>query len=135
MADNTMTTTYTVDVRHDDGVWTAEAREAPTAHTFARTLTKLDTYIREAIAAAEDLPDGVEAGMAIDYHYHGVPQVVTTAASIGVRRHQAAEALAAVNIDARQSANALTAAGYSVRDTARLLGVSPGRVSQMAEAA
>lgn len=129
-----MSTTYTIDVRRDHEQWTADVRDMPAAHTFARNLTLLDKYIREAIAVVEDLPEGAEPGLDLEYCYHGVAQAIVDADEIGRRRRHAAKELAEANQAAQEAIPVLTAAGCSVRDTAQLLGVSPGRVSQLSAA-
>lgn len=127
-----MSTTYHVVVTREGDSWLADVPQLPGVHTWARTLPKLEEYAREAIAQAEDLPVGAEAGLALEWDFRsGDPDVDTQAAMLRDRR---AELERAERDLARQTAElARSLRGrLSVRDTAAVLGVSPQRISQVA---
>jgi hypothetical protein len=124
--------TYTVTVTHEDGWWLASVDGLAGAHTEARTLGTLDTYVREVIALAADLPDEAMPDLDITHEFDRPP--LETAARIAVRRRRLEQAHARVVAEAAELARELVAAGYSTRDAAAVLGVSPGRISQVAGA-
>lgn len=61
--------TYTVLVSRDEDAWNAEIEELQGAHTFARNIIELDPMVREVIALAENMPDGAEPHIQIEYKY------------------------------------------------------------------
>jgi hypothetical protein len=61
--------TYRVTVAREGTAWLATAADVPGVHTWEHDLTALDRSIREAIAGIEDLPDGAEADMSLDYDF------------------------------------------------------------------
>lgn len=58
---------YRVVVTRERDAWLADVPALAGAHTWAKNLPALDRNVREAIALAEDRPDGAEASLAIDY--------------------------------------------------------------------
>jgi hypothetical protein len=121
--------TYTVTVTHEDGWWLASVNGLAGAHTEARTLGTLDTYVREVIVLATDLPDQAMPDLDITYEFDQPP--LETAARIAVRRRRLEQAHARVVAELAELARELVAAGYSTRDAAAVLGVTPGRISQI----
>ena len=122
---------YRVVVSHDGDVWVADAPALEGAHTQAGNLTRLDEAIREVIALVEDLPEGAEESIAIEYDYEGFDDVATAAAVVGQCRAEVDRAQAVLAAHTTTLTQALVARGWSVRDVAPLLGISPGRVSQL----
>lgn len=127
-----MSTTYHVVVTREDDSWLADVPQLPGVHTWARTLPKLEEYAREAIAQAEDLPVGAEAGLALAWDFRsGDPEVDTQAATLRDRRAELARAERDLAQQTAELARSLRSR-LSVRDTAAVLGVSPQRISQVA---
>lgn len=60
---------YKVSVTREDDAWVADVPDLQGVRTWARDLPTLDRSVREAVALAEDLPDGAEAGLRLDYRY------------------------------------------------------------------
>ena len=122
---------YRVVVTREGGNWLADVSGVQGAHTYARTLPKLDAYVREAIALVKDLPAGAEADLRLDYEVHtGDPVIDKESAELraareGLRREER-ELTKRTERLARQLRR-----NWSVRDTAHLLGVSMQRVSQI----
>lgn len=125
---------YSITVTREADAWVAAADDIAAAHTWARSLPALDRNIREAIALALDLPEGAEGGLELDVRYEVDDEEVRQAAALGDMR-RALEEQERANAEAVPPLLArLFAAGYSVRDAAVLLGMSPGRVSQVSGA-
>lgn len=70
---------YRVVVNREDGRWLADVPDVPGTHTWAKNLVGLDASVREAIALAEDLPEGAEPELELSYEYHTVRNKVTMA--------------------------------------------------------
>jgi predicted RNase H-like HicB family nuclease len=125
--------TYHVVVTREDDAWLADVPDLPGTHTWAKNLPGLDRSVREAIALAENLPDGAEPDLSLIYSYDiGDPELNAVTAHLRAEREriqreerQLAEQTAAV-------AAQLTERSMSVRDAAALLAVSPQRISQVA---
>lgn len=124
---------YRVIVTRDGESWLADAPDVPGTHTWAGTLRGLDRSIREAIALAEDLPDGAEASLDIAYTYRtGDPELDEAAAQVRAERLRLAAAeRVLVERTTRLAGQIVTQRGLSVRDAAELLMVSPQRISQV----
>jgi len=124
--------TYRVVVTRESNAWLADVPEVQGAHTFARNLARLDIYVREVIAAMLDLPEGAEADLSVAYEYD------TGDAGLDAQAAELRAARARHDADARaiEQSTAAMAVAYTrrfpVRDTAAILGVSPGRISQIA---
>lgn len=125
--------TYRVVVIREGDAWLADVPDLPGTHTWAKNLPGLARSVREAIALAEDLPDGAETRLSLIYTYDiGDPELNAVTAHLRAEREriqreerQLAEQTAAV-------AAQLTERSMSVRDAAMLLAVSPQRISQVA---
>jgi hypothetical protein len=125
---------YRVSVTREDSAWLADVPNLQGVHTWARNLPTLDRSVREAIALAEDLPDGAEASLRLDYKYNiGNSELNRLTAQLRAERgriqraeRELAKATAAAASRLRRDAD------LSVRDAAALLAVSPQRVSQIA---
>lgn len=130
-----MSTVYRVVVTREGGAWLANVPDVAGAHTYARSLAGLDAAVREAIAAVLDLPAGreVEAGLALRWEYRtGDARIDEVTARLRARRAELDAAEAELQALTAGCARQLVDANWSVRDAAALLGVSPGRISQVA---
>ncbi|WP_203924391.1 type II toxin-antitoxin system HicB family antitoxin [Rugosimonospora africana] len=126
--------TYRVDVIREDGSWLADVPDLQGVHTWARNLPTLDRSVREVIALAEDLPDGAEDGLRLDYEYNiGDPELNAITARLRAERERIQKAERELAEATAAAAGRLVGdAALSVRDAATLLAVSPQRVSQVA---
>ena len=123
---------YTVKVTREEDAWIADIQGLQGGHTYARNLLALDANVREVIAMMEDL-DGIQESSAdLQYVYIDVPAVVVDAAMFGAERKRREAEMRAMQADLTGKVYGLLAAGYSVRDTSHLLGITAGRVSQLA---
>lgn len=123
--------TYTVEVERDDDVWIADVPSVPGAHTQAANLVKLDEYVREVIALVLDLPQGAESDLELEYAYQGLSPEAMEAVEISHARAELEQQMADLLQQTNKAVESLVAAGWSVRDVGPLVGVSPGRVSQI----
>ncbi|RUR03012.1 helix-turn-helix domain-containing protein [Labedella endophytica] len=122
---------YSVKVTREHGQWIADVVDLDGAHTYAGNLPSLDAAVREVIALVENLPDGTEPALELDWDYSGASDAVRTAAAVGALRAEADVHARALAERTREQIVLLAAERHSVRDIARLLGISPGRVSQL----
>jgi predicted RNase H-like HicB family nuclease len=125
---------YRVVVSHDDTYWVADVPELPGAHTQARNLVRLDDAIREVIALVEDLPEGAESDLDLEYEYEGLDDVASAAAVVGRIRSELDRTQARLSDLTTDLVRLLVDRDWSVRDIAPLLHISPGRVSQLSNA-
>ena len=127
--------TYHVVVTREGDSWLAEVPGLPGAHTYAGNLVTLDTAIREVVALVEDLPDGAEANLALDWDFDALDDsAVTEAAAIARRRRDVERERHELAMKTRELAGSFVDRGWSVRDVAGVLGISTGRVSQLVAA-
>jgi predicted RNase H-like HicB family nuclease len=122
---------YQVQVAHEGGTWLGDVPSLAGAHTFAGSLASLDHAMREVIALVEDLPEGAEPSLDLAWDFSGVSAEACDAAELARRRRehrQAGEEIARVT---ERTAAHLAEIGWSVRDIGFVLGISPGRVSQL----
>jgi DNA-directed RNA polymerase specialized sigma24 family protein len=124
---------WRVEVTREDGHWLADVRGLEGAHTYAPNLTALDKYVREVIILAADLPDDAASELEIDYRYDVDDDAVLEALALQAKRRELEVATAELQRSTREVAKELAAHGFSVRDAGPLLGVSPGRISQVRE--
>lgn len=124
--------TYQVVVTREGDNWIADVPELAGAHTHARTLPSLDHFVREVIAMVEDLPEGAEERLRLDYDVRtGNPQVDKESAELRAERERLRHKERELTERTERLARELRR-NWSVRDTAHLLGVSMQRVSQIA---
>jgi DNA-directed RNA polymerase specialized sigma subunit len=124
--------TYHVVVTREEDSWLAEVPGLPGAHTYAGNLIALDTAIREAIALVEDLPEGGEAGLVVDWDFTALDDpAITEALAIAHRRRDVERERHELAEKTRQLAGSFVKRGWSLRDVAGVLGISTGRVSQL----
>jgi predicted transcriptional regulator len=126
--------TYRVVVTRERDAWLADVPGIEGTHTWAKNLPRLDHDVREAIALAEDLPDGAEATLQLDYAYHtGDKSLDAITAKLRAERERIQQADRHLAEQTASVAEQLVARhSMSVRDVAALLAVSPQRVSQVA---
>ncbi|MCL2595190.1 MAG: hypothetical protein FWD83_06685 [Promicromonosporaceae bacterium] len=122
--------TYTAIVTREGDHWLGSIEGLPGANTYANSLDKLREYLSETIILEDDLAD--DAVPAIDLQFDVSDEVLCDALAVSHRRAELAAVEAEVQASTATVIRRLTGAGYSVRDTARLVGVTPGRVSQVA---
>lgn len=123
---------YTVEVTREGDNWLATVLGLEGAHTYAGNLKALDEAVLEVIQLVEDLPD--DAPVEFRYEFKDVDQVIIDAAAFGARRQALEEQQARMKVELSGWISKLLVSGYSVRDVAGLLGISPGRVSQIGKA-
>lgn len=126
---------YTVDVSPEHGDWLATVTNLEGVSTWATTFANLDHAVREAIALAEDLPDGAEDSLTISWTVPTDSPEVDTAIQIAQQRRDLVRAQQDLEPEIRAAIDTLTQAGWSVRDQAALLGMTAGRVSHLANSA
>lgn len=122
-------TPYQAIVTRESGVWLADVVDLPGAHTYARSLSELVAGAKEAIILMADLPD--DAQVEVELTFTQAPVEVARAVVLGQARADLAQRGARVHADTSQVVHELRNAGYSVRDISVLLGMTPGRVSQL----
>ena len=125
------TYTVTVTVTREADAWLAQCDQEPTAHTWAPTLAALRHAIVDAIILAADLPDDAVVDMRLTAG-DDLGDDVVRAIELGNRRADLHAAQVALREDTLASVRDLLDAGYSVRDVAGAVGLSPGRVAQIA---
>lgn len=124
--------TYNVVVTREDGNWLADVPSVPGSHTFARSLDGLMESIREVIVLMDDLDDDAVPMVHLDFQTEDTD--VVEASHVAAERAQIAARETEMQRLTQRMVLKLTARGYSVRDVARILGVTPGRVSQLMKA-
>jgi hypothetical protein len=124
---------YRVVVTHENGAWLADVPALAGAHTFARNIPSLQKAVREVIALVEDLPDGAEDDLQLDYEYRiGIPEVEDETRQLRADRERIRRE--EDDLARRTDAAAKTLVErykFSVRDAAALTGVSKQRISQL----
>jgi hypothetical protein len=123
--------TYTVIVTREADTWLADVPDVAGAHTFAKSLEGLAKSVREVVILMDDLPE--YAKVALDFHFDVDDEPVTAAERLRRARIDIERREAELVAETARAATILTP-HYSVRDTAAMLGVTPGRVSQLVNA-
>lgn len=121
--------TYKVTVTREGDAWLADVPDVPGAHTFARSLEGLDKSVREVIILMDDLNEDAE--LEVVYDYQVLDDAVRVAAQVGRDRARVMAENEELVEATRKLVRQLTEEGWSVRDSAKLLGLTPGRISQM----
>jgi predicted RNase H-like HicB family nuclease len=127
-------TEYVVEVSREGTAWLADVPQLPGVHTWGKNLSGLEDSIREAIALAEDLPDGAESDLGLHFEYHTGDERLDHLTE-ELRRTRAsleAEEAALTTRTSEAAAELVHVAHLPVRDVAVLLAVSPQRISQVA---
>jgi predicted RNase H-like HicB family nuclease len=131
MAD-TVTLHYDVDVTREDGTWLASVPALPGAHTYARTLPQLDSYLREVIGLTENYRDDVLPQLQLALYIDtGDAEIDHEAAGIRHDRAELDHRRDEVEQRTRRAVCHLRERGYSLRDTGRMLGISYQRAQQL----
>jgi hypothetical protein len=120
---------YQVTITREDDAWLADVTNLAGAHTYARNLVALRKYVDEVIRLVEDLDDDTPVEM--EWTYEGLDAGMAAAAQLGAERARLERELALLSESTWASVATLQGQGVSVRDIGGLLGVSPGRVSQL----
>ena len=123
---------YDVIITREDDAWLADVPAVRGAHTFARSLPSLFDSVREVIVLMDDLPD--DAKPEIVFKFDMRDQLIKHAAHVREARAELEKREAAILSETAEVVDSLTGAGYSMRDTAELVGLTPGRISQMTTA-
>jgi hypothetical protein len=124
-------TTYKVEVTRDERWWMIHVPDID-GLTQARRIGEIEEMARSLIAISTDAP---LSDVAVEIHSITVPglgDIGGKAEYVRSLRERAAEAEAQSVRESSYYAQSLTKAGVPVRDIAELLGVSPQRVSQLA---
>ncbi|HEU5265595.1 MAG TPA: hypothetical protein VFU35_02800 [Jatrophihabitans sp.] len=123
--------TYRVIVHREEDDWVASVEGLPAAHTDARNLVTLDTYVREVIVLADGLPDDAAVDLHLAWEYHTGDDVLDRElAALRSDRQQLDQLRSAVEGRTARFAQRLTH-DFSVRDVSALLGVSRARAQQL----
>jgi hypothetical protein len=125
--------TYDITVERDGRWWIIAVPELDQV-TQARRISEIEDMARSLIAISTDIPLSEVGVHVVSIVLPGIGDVLGTAHHIADLRHRAEDLEAEVADAAKQYARALTREGVPVRDAATLLGVSPQRVSQLANA-
>ncbi|BCJ65939.1 type II toxin-antitoxin system HicB family antitoxin [Polymorphospora rubra] len=107
--------------------WAISIPEIKGVHSQARRLDQVEAMAREAIALMLNVaPDSFELEVS--------PQLPPKVSHALVARRAAREADLVAERATAEAVSELLADGYTVRDAGRMLGISPQRVSQIAQA-
>lgn len=119
-------------VTREGASWLAQVDDVTGAHTHARTLGGLDERVREAVALAEDLPPGAEAGLDLDWDYAAVAPEAVEADRLARERADVDRQRDEITAHTRAVVGQLVRKGWSSRDIASVLRLSAARVAQLA---
>lgn len=124
--------TYTAVITREDGDWLADIPELDGASTYASTLPRLLENLREVAILADGLPD--DAAPAFDLRFEVDDQDVREASLLRAERSRIDREAESLRARTSKALGVLVKDGYSTRDAAEIVGVSPGRVSQLLKA-
>src|SRR5690625_3684425 len=125
-------TTYTVAVTREDDWCLAEVAGIDGGSgTHERSRAALDESVRDLVVLAEDLPDETAPSLELHYRYDVNDKVLQIATEVARTRAQVNRDAERIRADTERLVSELRDKGYSVRDTASVLGITPGRVSQL----
>lgn len=120
---------YSIEVTREDDAWLANVANLKGAHTYARTWAGLQASVDEVIRLVADLPDDKE--LDLEWDLRGAGSDFLEAVSLREERARWEEKQSSSADATFRSISRLTDRGVSVRDIGELLGISPGRVSQL----
>lgn len=127
-----VSSSYLVRVTREDDHWLANVDGLAGAHTYARTLSTLERYVREVIVLADDLEESVADDLELEFDIStGDAQIDEATATVRAARAELAKASGRLQEQTSDTALALVQAGWSMRDVAAALSVSPQRISQL----
>lgn len=121
---------YTVSITREGDAWLADVPEVDGAHTYARSIDVLLKSIREVIILMDDLHEDAELDLILEHNFDN--ELVARAFEIGRARAELAARDAELVSATADVIQELNRNGFTVRDSARLLEMTPGRVSQIA---
>ena len=124
---------YRVVVTREGSSWLAHVPHMRAAQTHARNLQTLDRSVREVIALLEDLPQGSESRLQLEWDFSALGPLAEHAFALRIERERLQQAVDDLAIRTHQTVNAMRNDGWSIRDIGLLVGTSPGRVSQLAQ--
>lgn len=125
--------TYTVEVTREGSDWLASVTTLEGVNTWATTFAGLDHNVREAIALAEDLPEGAEDSLSLEWHLEDASDEVNDALRVAAQRRSLMTQQKANEKEVPIAVNVLAKQHWSTRDQAALFGMTHGRVSQLAK--
>lgn len=129
-----MTNTYEVTITREGDQWLSDVPDVPGAHTYAGSLSSLLEATREVVILMDDLEDDAE--VLLHCIYDLADDTLVEAAVLGERRREHEKAGAEIiSLTSRMAVELVSHHKVSMRDAAALLGITPGRVSQLARAA
>ena len=123
--------TFTADVTREGSDWLGDIPELEGASTYAPTLARLVEDLQDVAIMAADLPD--DADVAIELRFDDSLADVADAASVGQARRANAQEAQELAERTNRAVHQLSSDGYSVRDIATIVGITHGRVSQIAQ--
>ena len=126
--------TYHAVITREGKNWLATVTNLDGVSTWARSFSELAFYVREAIALAEDLPDGAEDSMVIQWEVADASPEVAHALKVAQRRKDLLREQNSLEPNIRDAIAALNMARWTTRDQAELFGMTAGRISQIANA-
>lgn len=122
---------YRVVVTREGSSWLARVPHMRAAQTHARNLQTLDRSVREVIALLEDLPEGSESRLQLEWDFSALGPLAENAFALRIERERLQQAVDDLAIRTHKTVNAMRNDGWSTRDIGMLVGTSPGRVSQI----
>lgn len=123
--------TYKIVVTREGCKWLADVPEVRGAHTYAKSLEGLDKAVREVI---ELMDDGRRVGdpLDVEFVFAEIDGPVHSASLVGKERRELAARDQDLQVRTKELIAALVGQGVSGRDAARILAITSGRVSQLA---
>lgn len=125
---------YPVILTYEDNYWQGQAADYPEAVDYSDTLHGLAAGMRNAIILAADLREDSDVKI-VFYRKPGdntLPSEVATALEGSERRSELATALADLRANQASDIATLKRLGYSTRDIGTVVGLTAGRVAQIA---
>lgn len=124
-----MSEVYEVSVTREGRRWTAEVVGLPGADAQARSLVALVKHASEAIRRVQGLPDDEEVEVRLAFT--GDLAAIRDVIAIADQRRRLDAELRALQVATLEAVFRLRAESFSARDIAALIGITPGRVSQL----
>lgn len=123
---------YVVSVTREGRDWLATVTNLEGVSTWATTFSQLDRNVREAIALAEDLPEGAEGSLCITWEIPASSSEVEEALKVSAERRRLVQAQKDLEAQVAGAIAVFTKNNWSTRDQAALFGMTAGRISQIA---
>ncbi|MFT3944451.1 MAG: hypothetical protein QM705_11625 [Ancrocorticia sp.] len=123
--------TYDFVVTREGDQWLGECVQEPAAHTWAKTLAALQREAIDAVILAADLPDDASPVIHL-VPGHGLSESMHEAIELGNWRARIRQEEADLRERTIHAVRSLSEEGYSVRDIAGAVGLTPGRITQIA---